>query len=88
MLLHLLLAFELRDEAVASDLHHYLRFHLLPKIQGAASQWAAERVRKAHGSKLDAITTTKEGRPVLFTGEVSRFVKFSLFFQDSYEIKI
>ncbi|KAK9743053.1 hypothetical protein RND81_03G213800 [Saponaria officinalis] len=48
----------------------YAILHELIYCQGAASRWAAERVRQAHGSKFDAITAAKEGRPVLFTGEM------------------
>eukprot|EP01025_Chloroclados_australasicus_P026594 TRINITY_DN2641_c0_g1_i4.p4 TRINITY_DN2641_c0_g1~~TRINITY_DN2641_c0_g1_i4.p4 ORF type:complete len:191 (-),score=20.87 TRINITY_DN2641_c0_g1_i4:310-882(-) len=38
---------------------------------GVAPAWAAERVRQQHFSEeFDAISATKEGRPVLFTGEM------------------
>ena len=40
-------------------------------LQGVPSQWAAQRIREANGSKFDAIKAAKEGRPVYFTGEVT-----------------
>ena len=40
--------------------------------KGAASRWAAHRTRFEHESKFDAIKAAKEGRPVLFTGEVRK----------------
>ncbi|KAL9234498.1 hypothetical protein vseg_009367 [Gypsophila vaccaria] len=48
----------------------YAILHELIYCQATASRWAAERVRQSHGSKFDAITAAKEGRPVLFTGEM------------------
>ena len=41
-------------------------------LKGAASRWAANRVRAEHESKLDAVKAAKEGRPVLLTGEVRK----------------
>ncbi|KAH9604144.1 hypothetical protein KSS87_010484, partial [Heliosperma pusillum] len=48
----------------------YAILHEVIYCQGAASRWAAERVRNAHGSKFDAVKAAKEGHPVLFTGEM------------------
>lgn len=44
--------------------------------KGAASRWAAQRTRVEHESKFDAIKASKEGRPVLFTGEVWKEIAF------------
>jgi hypothetical protein len=41
-------------------------------FQGAASNWAAHRVRDEFESDFDAVKAAKEGRPVFFTGEVTR----------------
>ncbi|XP_059634269.1 uncharacterized protein LOC132276715 [Cornus florida] len=38
--------------------------------QGASSRWAAHRIRTQEDGKFDAIKAAKEGRPVLFTGEM------------------
>ncbi|KAF8017065.1 hypothetical protein BT93_H2318 [Corymbia citriodora subsp. variegata] len=38
--------------------------------QGASSEWSAHRVIGENESKFDAIKAAKEGRPVLFTGEM------------------
>ncbi|KMT20403.1 hypothetical protein BVRB_1g003990 [Beta vulgaris subsp. vulgaris] len=48
----------------------YAILHELIYCQGAPSQWAAQRIREANGSKFDAIKAAKEGRPVYFTGEM------------------
>ncbi|XP_027162054.1 uncharacterized protein LOC113762696 [Coffea eugenioides] len=48
----------------------YALLHESIYCQGAASRWAAHRTRFEHESKFDAIKAAKEGRPVLFTGEM------------------
>ncbi|KAL4586107.1 hypothetical protein LXL04_010738 [Taraxacum kok-saghyz] len=48
----------------------YALMHESIYCQGAASQWAAHRVRLEHENKLDAVKAAKEGRPVFFTGEM------------------
>ncbi|KAL7604034.1 hypothetical protein Lser_V15G15775 [Lactuca serriola] len=48
----------------------YALLHESIYCQGAASQWAAHRVRLEHESKLDAVKAAKENRPVLLTGEM------------------
>ncbi|XP_024989423.1 uncharacterized protein LOC112523959 [Cynara cardunculus var. scolymus] len=48
----------------------YALMHESIYCQGAASRWAANRVRTEHESKLDAVKAAKEGRPVLLTGEM------------------
>ncbi|KAK9074268.1 hypothetical protein SSX86_006865 [Deinandra increscens subsp. villosa] len=48
----------------------YALMHESIYCQGAASQWAAHRVRAEHENKLDAIKAAKEGRPVFLTGEM------------------
>lgn len=48
----------------------YAILHESIYCQGAASQWSAHRIRAEHESKFDAIKAAKEGRPVLFTGEM------------------
>ncbi|GJV01045.1 RNA-directed DNA polymerase [Tanacetum coccineum] len=48
----------------------YALMHESIYCQGAASRWAAHKVRGEHESKFDAIKAAKEGRPVLLTGEM------------------
>ncbi|KAL3517218.1 hypothetical protein ACH5RR_024120 [Cinchona calisaya] len=48
----------------------YALLHESIYCQGAASRWAAHRTRAEHESKFDAIKAAKEGRPVLFMGEM------------------
>ncbi|RAL46269.1 hypothetical protein DM860_016702 [Cuscuta australis] len=38
--------------------------------QGSASEWSAHRIRAETENKFDAVEAAKEGRPVLFTGEM------------------
>ncbi|XP_034708449.1 proline iminopeptidase [Vitis riparia] len=38
--------------------------------QGASSRWSAHRIRAKDEGKFDAMKAAKEGRPVLFTGEM------------------
>ncbi|KAM1816317.1 hypothetical protein ACFX12_000736 [Malus domestica] len=38
--------------------------------QGASSRWSAHRIRAEDEGKFDAVRAAKEGRPVLFTGEM------------------
>jgi hypothetical protein len=41
-------------------------------VQGAASKWAAQRIRDSHfAAEFDAVQAAREDRPVYFTGEVS-----------------
>ncbi|OMO64393.1 Alpha/beta hydrolase-1 [Corchorus capsularis] len=48
----------------------YAILHESIYCQGASSRWSAHRVRADHDSKFDAIKAAKEGRPILFTGEM------------------
>ncbi|PWA69842.1 Alpha/beta hydrolase fold-1 [Artemisia annua] len=48
----------------------YALMHESIYCQGAASRWAAHKVREEHESKFDAIKAAKEGRPVFLTGEM------------------
>nr|KAJ0209407.1 hypothetical protein LSAT_V11C400170600 [Lactuca sativa] len=73
----------------------YALLHESIYCQGAASQWAAHRVRLEHESKLDAVKAAKENRPVLLTGEVpvaaavyyeDMFVNFNVAMETSKEI--
>ncbi|XVF22476.1 hypothetical protein REPUB_Repub12eG0176000 [Reevesia pubescens] len=60
----------------------YAILHESIYCQGASSRWSAHRVRADHESKFDAIRAAKEGRPILFTGEV-----ILLCFMDDYNHK-
>lgn len=46
-------------------------------LKGASSSWSAHKIRAENESQFDAMKAVKEGRPVLFTGEV-RSKTFSL----------
>ncbi|GKA36918.1 alpha/beta hydrolase fold-1 [Tanacetum coccineum] len=48
----------------------YALMHESIYCQGAASGWAAHKVRGEHESKFDATKAAKEGQPVLLTGEM------------------
>ncbi|XWS76960.1 hypothetical protein CRYUN_Cryun01aG0223000 [Craigia yunnanensis] len=48
----------------------YAILHESIYCQGASSRWSAQRVRADHESKFDAIRAAKEGRRILFTGEM------------------
>ncbi|XP_038681737.1 proline iminopeptidase-like [Tripterygium wilfordii] len=48
----------------------YALMHESIYCQGASSQWSAQKIRAENESKFDAIRAAKEGRPVLFTGEM------------------
>ncbi|KAF7137398.1 hypothetical protein RHSIM_Rhsim07G0010300 [Rhododendron simsii] len=48
----------------------YALLHESIYCQGASSRWSAHRIRAAEGVQFDAIKAAKEGRPVLFTGEM------------------
>eukprot|EP00249_Psilotum_nudum_P023876 c29014_g2_i1 orf=461-1783(-) len=48
----------------------YALMHESIYCQGAASNWAAERVRQELGDKFDAVKAARDGQPVLFTGEM------------------
>ncbi|KAK1412219.1 hypothetical protein QVD17_33279 [Tagetes erecta] len=48
----------------------YALMHESIYCQGAASQWAAHRIRAEHENKLDAVKAAREGRPVFLTGEM------------------
>ena len=39
-------------------------------LKGASSGWSAQRIRAKDEGKFDAVKAAKEGRLVLFTGEV------------------
>lgn len=47
-------------------------------LKGASSQWSAHRIRAENESKFDAIKAAREGRPILFTGEVTKRSKIGL----------
>lgn len=48
----------------------YALLHESIYCQGASSRWAAHRIRSNEENKFDAVKAAKEGRPVLFTGEM------------------
>ncbi|CAI9764181.1 unnamed protein product [Fraxinus pennsylvanica] len=48
----------------------YALMHESIYCQGASSLWSAHRVRTENGGQFDAVKAVKEGRPVLFTGEM------------------
>ncbi|OMP00327.1 putative Proline iminopeptidase [Corchorus olitorius] len=48
----------------------YAILHESIYCQGASSRWSAHRVRADLDSQFDAIKAAKEGRPILFTGEM------------------
>ncbi|PIA49223.1 hypothetical protein AQUCO_01300219v1 [Aquilegia coerulea] len=48
----------------------YALLHESIYCQGASSRWSAHRIRDGHENRFDAIKAAKEGRPVLFTGEM------------------
>ncbi|XP_057499413.1 uncharacterized protein LOC130783683 [Actinidia eriantha] len=48
----------------------YALLHESIYCQGASSRWSAHRIRAEDGGRFDAIQAAKEGRPVLFTGEM------------------
>ncbi|KAG9155868.1 hypothetical protein Leryth_004117 [Lithospermum erythrorhizon] len=48
----------------------YALMHEVIYCQGDSSRWAAHRIRSENNSEFDAIKAAKEGRPVLFTGEM------------------
>ncbi|KAL0464851.1 UNVERIFIED_CONTAM: Proline iminopeptidase [Sesamum latifolium] len=48
----------------------YALMHESIYCQGASSRWSAHRIRAENESQFDAIKAVKEGRPVLFTGEM------------------
>lgn len=43
---------------------------ILSVFKGASSSWSAHRISAENESQFDASKAVKEGRPVLFTGEV------------------
>lgn len=49
----------------------YAILHESIYCQGAPSQWSAHRIRDEHEDKFDAVKAAKEGRPVLFTAEMT-----------------
>jgi hypothetical protein len=49
----------------------YAIMHEAIYCQGAASKWAAHRVRQELGDQFDAVKSVSNGRRVLFTGEVT-----------------
>ncbi|GMH00471.1 hypothetical protein Nepgr_002310 [Nepenthes gracilis] len=48
----------------------YAILHESIYCQGAPSRWSAYKIRAEHKTAFDAINAAKEGRPVLFTGEM------------------
>lgn len=50
----------------------FSEFLIVYNPKGASSRWSAHRIRAEHENKFDAIKAAKEGRPVLFTGEVMK----------------
>lgn len=48
----------------------YALMHESIYCQGASSSWSAHRIRAENESQFDASKAVKEGRPVLFTGEM------------------
>ncbi|XP_028096212.1 uncharacterized protein LOC114296117 isoform X1 [Camellia sinensis] len=50
----------------------YAILHESIYCQGTSSRWSAKRIRDEDGGKFDAIKAAKEGRPILFTGEVGK----------------
>eukprot|EP00250_Pteridium_aquilinum_P014709 c22152_g1_i1 orf=195-1634(-) len=48
----------------------YALMHESIYCQGAASKWAAHRVRDEFGDQFDAVKAAKSGQPVFFTGEM------------------
>ncbi|XP_057780404.1 uncharacterized protein LOC130998972 [Salvia miltiorrhiza] len=48
----------------------YALMHESIYCQGASSSWSAHRIRAENESRFDAMKAVKEGRPVLFTGEM------------------
>ncbi|XP_022871149.1 uncharacterized protein LOC111390353 [Olea europaea var. sylvestris] len=48
----------------------YALMHESIYCQGASSLWSAHRIMTENGGQFDAIKAVKEGRPVLFTGEM------------------
>lgn len=56
------------------DLFTYIKYyHFLNTycyLKGSSSRWSAHRIRAENEDKFDAIKAVREGRPVMFTGEV------------------
>ncbi|KAM7472244.1 hypothetical protein LguiA_010427 [Lonicera macranthoides] len=48
----------------------YALMHESIYCQGASSHWSAHRIRAENESKFDAIKAARDGRPILFTGEM------------------
>ncbi|KAI4355138.1 hypothetical protein L6164_003938 [Bauhinia variegata] len=48
----------------------YALMHEAIYCQGTSSRWSANRLRAEYEDKFDAIQAAREGRPVLFTGEM------------------
>lgn len=48
----------------------YALMHESIYCQGASSRWSAHRISAENDSKFDALKAAKEGRPILFTGEM------------------
>ncbi|XAR54013.1 Prolyl aminopeptidase [Bertholletia excelsa] len=51
--------------------------------QGASSQWSAHKIRAEVDERFDAIRAAKEGRPILFTGEMI----FPWMFEEIYALR-
>ncbi|XP_073143281.1 uncharacterized protein [Henckelia pumila] len=48
----------------------YALMHESIYCEGSSSSWSAHRIRSEFDSQFDALKSVKEGRPVLFTGEM------------------
>ncbi|KAF5946272.1 hypothetical protein HYC85_016500 [Camellia sinensis] len=64
----------------------YAILHESIYCQGTSSRWSAKRIRDEDGGKFDAIKAAKEGRPVLFTGEVGKMI-FPWMFEEIYALR-
>lgn len=61
-----------------SHFYHLIHNSLWIKFKGAPSRWSAHRIRAENEGQFDATIAVKEGRPVLFTGEVLAFFKLNI----------
>lgn len=59
---------------------YFSNVFIIYDVKGASSRWSAHRIRDEYGNKFDAAKAAKEGRPVLFTGEVWKKRNISLAF--------
>lgn len=54
----------------SSDFYYLIHNSMWIIFKGAPSSWSAHRIRAETGGQFDATLAVREGRPVLFTGEV------------------